>query len=201
MNIQNYDNLTLVYFGVMAIMVLIWLIGVWFALSKFKNTGLISGKALSDFNYDEISRKIASAITRNVNTMFSGQITEQTSSKLNFTINRTFSKIFAELYFAKISSGVEVVYALDIRKPLGNLKIITYIVCFIYCLIFIAGVPVLLWFLVVNNPDPTIKMQTFQIFQMVHGAWPPFLMGSIVSFRIKYYQNFINYLLQYSKYQ
>ena len=43
------------------------------------------------------------------------------------------------------------------------------------------GVPVLVWHLAVTSDDPKTRWQTLQVVQMIHGVWPPFLMGYLVS--------------------
>lgn len=70
-------------------------------------------------------------------------------------------------------------YAVSMARSLRMMRLATYLVCFAYGGLFVAGTPLLIWFVVLGSDDPAVRWQVFQTAQMVHGVWPPFLVGFI----------------------
>ena len=70
-------------------------------------------------------------------------------------------------------------YALSMKRFARTMRIVTYVVCFGYGGLVIVLVPLLLWMYVVRSEDENVRGQVFQTLQMVHGVWPPFLVGAL----------------------
>jgi hypothetical protein len=86
-----------------------------------------------------------------------------------------------EFRLEREGAGTRVRYAASVGGVLRGLRIVTYLVCFLYGPLFVVGVPVILWIFVLHSEDPAVRNQTLQTLQMVHGVWPPFLMGFLLS--------------------
>jgi len=68
-------------------------------------------------------------------------------------------------------------YSLSLHRFARTMRLVTYLVCFVYGGLFVIGVPALVWLFVVHNEDERVRWQVFQTAQMIHGVWPPFLIG------------------------
>jgi hypothetical protein len=75
---------------------------------------------------------------------------------------------------------VQVKYAIAFGRFNRLMRLIVNLVCFAYGGLFVVGTPILIWIVVVNSPQPETRWQVIQMLQMVHGVWPPFLIGFLV---------------------
>lgn len=83
----------------------------------------------------------------------------------------------AEIGFEDQRNGtVRVSYQLRYDRLAKRLKSIALII------IFLAGLPAMLivggiiWYVVIPSPNPAVRWQVFQTFQIVHALWPPYLL-------------------------
>ena len=72
---------------------------------------------------------------------------------------------------------VRVRYAVSMKRFARIMRVVTFLVCFVYGAIFVVGAPLLIWYLAVRGGSDAARRQVFQAFQMAHGVWPPFLVG------------------------
>ena len=73
--------------------------------------------------------------------------------------------------------NVRVQYAVSTKHFSAIMKVVTYLVCFLWGSIWVIGVPVFIWLLVLHHEEENVRWQVIQTVQMVHGVWPPFLVG------------------------
>jgi hypothetical protein len=75
---------------------------------------------------------------------------------------------------------IRIRYAVSLKRFMRVMRIAAYAVCFGYGALWVVGGPLLVWWLLfVREASPADRWQVFQTFQMVHGVWPPFLVGAL----------------------
>jgi len=199
------ETAEIVFFAIVAVMGLIWLLGTAFAFSRLKPkekgeyepapspeaqaeaAEAVVGEATIEGDADAISKKIAEQLvaTTSMGGMAPLEITERTPEVVAFKRatgtggSGGQAPAFDEGLFTLSPEGgkVRVRYAVSMTRFAKAMKIVTYITCFVWGGIWVIGVPAFLWFLVVHHENERARWQTFQAFQMIHGVWPPFLVG------------------------
>ena len=195
----------LVFAAVVTVMGLIWLLGIRFALSRLRRLrqgseedryggtrsaeAVFTGEITVQAPREALSKKVAEYLTTASASGFgiTVRVTERTSERITFErVAGMHRKGVAPIdggiiTLEQAGGGTRVRYGISLRRFASIMGTVTYLVCFLYGGLFVVGTPVLLWFLVVNNEDPQIRMQTIQTVQMVHGVWPPFLVGGLCS--------------------
>lgn len=199
----------LVFVAITALMGIIWLLGIRFALSRLRpprrddgeggrgawgeeDAGTITGEVVIDGDPERLSRGIAErlASTGSLEMGTFTKITERTAERVAFERIPGSGRgvlIFDDGVMTLTREGdrVRVRYDVRIKRFSSTLRTATYLVCFVYGGLFVIGVPLAVWRFVLHHPDPNVRWQVLQTFQMVHGVWPPFLMGWLSSWRRK----------------
>ena len=89
-------------------------------------------------------------------------------------------------------------YAVSMKRFARIMKVVTYVVCFVWGGLWVIGVPVALWLLVVHHANAKVRWQTIQAVQMVHGVWPPFLVGFLAGrlrrMTMRFFETFLSNL-------
>ena len=187
------ETALIVYIVIVTIMFSVWLVGIRFALGKISDNNLIQGEIEINAPAEALYKKIIEFFT-SANGL-GARIIESTRDYILFEGNTFNSCGLGKIEFIPRVNSVIVRYGINTSKKPGIMKVITYLVCFLYCGLFVFGVPVLIYFLVIKSPNPIIRFQAFQTLQMIHGVWPPFLLGNLNSRMKKYIQNTVeNYL-------
>jgi hypothetical protein len=143
----------------------------------------VVGEAEVEGGPEAVSRKLAEQLAAATSpggaSVF--RITERTPRRVTFRRAPGQGPVFDEGIVALEPRGgrVKIRYAVSLRRLTAILRIATYLVCFGYGGLFVVGAPALIWYLVVNSECEAVRWQVFQTFQMVHGVWPPFLMGAL----------------------
>jgi len=120
-----------------------------------------------------------------VTTRSSIEVIERTDRRVRFELRTQFLKggptstIPGSVSFEPDGARVRARYELDFRSWSALARMANLVVCFVYGGVFIVGAPLLIWLLAIPSDDPAVRNQTFQVFQMVHGVWPPFLLGHV----------------------
>ncbi|MHC5058389.1 MAG: hypothetical protein ACYTKD_27345 [Planctomycetota bacterium] len=197
---MSVETAELVFFAITGVMVLVWLGGTAFAFSRLKPRGrggydvapspgaaeadAVVGETTVEGEAEAVSKKIAEQLvaTTSMGGMSPLQITERTAELVAF--KRSMgpggpAAVFDEGLFRLRAEGgkVRVQYAVSVKRFARIMKAVTYLVCFLWGGIWVIGVPVFVWFLAVHHANKGMRMQTLQTFQMIHGVWPPFLVG------------------------
>jgi len=199
------ETAEIIFFAIVGVMGLIWLLGTVFAYSRLKPkeankynpapspedqaeaADAVVGETTIEGDAEAVSKKIAEqlAAATAMGGMTPLEITERTSEVVAFKRSTVTcgsgrqAAVFDEgLFKLKPDGGkVRVQYAVSMKRFAKAMKIVTYITCFVWGGIWVIGVPAFLWFLVVHHENERARWQVFQAFQMVHGVWPPFLVG------------------------
>jgi len=196
----------IIFFAVVPVLLLVWLAGTRFALSRTRRPALeeqepwpgpaseagagerdgIAGEVVVRGDAEPISRKVAGDLA--AGTLFrdgsDARIIERTRDRVVFERlfggrrPRSLPGGSGRMTFRQEGGRTRVRYALSGGN--GSLfRLIALLVCFGYGGLIVAGVPLAIWLLVVRSEDPAVRAQTVQVVQMVHGVWPPFLIGGI----------------------
>ena len=190
----------IVFFGIAALMGLVWLIGIRFAFSRLRartygreederpgegDAGILEGEEVIEGAAGSLEKRIAERLAAAASPLGSPlvRITECTPRRIAFERVRGPSGSGRGVGFTPFSSGVITMTREGSRTrvryevSLPKLRLVTYLVCFAYGGLFVIGVPVLIWLVVVHHEHQAVRWQVLQTFQMVHGVWPPFLIG------------------------
>ena len=154
---------------------------------------IITGEALIETGTGDgreaVSKKTAELLASSATAAGQGlvKITERTADRIVFEMVRGAHTGYGKrppqamseglITFEERSGGVRVRYAVDVSRFTRIMRLVTYLVCFAYGGLIVVVLPVCLWLWVVNSEDPGVRGQAVQTVQMVHGVWPPFLMG------------------------
>ena len=196
------ETAEIVFFAIVGVMGLVWLIGVSFAYSRLKPkeksdydpapspedqaeaADAVVGETMIEGDAETLSKKIAEQLVAatSMGGMAPLEITERTPEVVAFKRSAGTggqAAIFDEgLFRLKPDGGkVRVQYAVSTKRFARIMRIATHVVCFVWGGIFVIGVPIFLWLVVVHHENPDYRKQTLQAVQMIHGVWPPFLVG------------------------
>lgn len=194
----------LIFFSVGIPMLVVWLLGVRFAFSRLRRPSaredalrldeeplsgepLTSGETVVDGDAEAVSKKLAELILAQSGPSgtFAPRIRERTAQRItvHFASGRKGDEkpplYTLDVTLAPEGGRLRVRYELRARRLLTIFRALAWIVCFLYGGLFVIGVPVAIWLLVLRSEDAALRMQTIQIVQMVHGVWPPFLLGFV----------------------
>lgn len=195
----------IVFWAITAAMALIWLLATRFALSRLArlrrgsleepytddalSEAVFTGETLLPGEREGLAQTIAERLA--VAAMPAGTppflVTERTVEKVAFEhlpgVRGRGPRVLDSgvITLRRAGGGTRIRYALSLRRFAGIMKTVTYLVCFAYGGLFVIGVPLLIWFLVVHSEDPQVRWQVIQTVQMLHGVWPPFLIGALSS--------------------
>ncbi len=197
MSVQTAE---IVFFAIAGVMAAVWLWGTLFAFRRLRPQGrgeydvapspeddaanTVIGEATIEGDAEAISKKIAEQLVAGTSMggMSPLEITGRTAELVTF--KRSMgpggpAAVFDEGLFRLKPEGnsVHVQYAVSMKRFATIMKVVTYLVCFVWGGIWAIGVPVFIWMYVVHNANEDVRWQTFQTLQMVHGVWPPFLVG------------------------
>ncbi len=184
-----------IFFVLASLMWVIWLVGTRFAFAALRRNDsgpaedIIEGEAIVPGDAKIISQSVADQIA-----MYSSsgqgpiQIIERTTMRLKF--RRTPGPLIrpgpffddGEMTFLQEGENVRVRYAASLRRILRAARLVCVIVCYAWGGVLLIGIPILVWFLAVTNESEQSRWQVFQTFQMIHGAWPPYLIGVLIRF-------------------
>ena len=88
----------------------------------------------------------------------------------------------ADLRFDRGERGTVVVsYRLGFTRLARRMRRIALAIIFGIGLPVLVGVGLLIWYLVVNSPNPIVRGQVLQTLQIAHALWPPFLFTFFVN--------------------
>jgi hypothetical protein len=90
----------------------------------------------------------------------------------------------AGMYFSEAEIGFEdmrndtvrVSYCLRYDRLAKRLKSIALIIILLVALPMMVIVGGIIWYVVIPSPNPGVRWQVFQTFQIVHALWPPYLL-------------------------
>ena len=199
---MTVETTELVFFGIVAVMGLVWLLGAAFAFARLKprrrderDTGYsheagaeasdaVVGEATVEGDAEAVSKKIAEQLV--AATSMGGasplEITERTPELVAF--KRSLGPggpgaVFDEGLFRLRPEGgkVRVQYAVSMKRFTRIMRVVTCLVCFLWGGLLVVAWPVFVWLFFVHSENEGTRWQVLQTFQMVHGVWPPFLVG------------------------
>ena len=201
---MSAETAEILFFVITGVMGLVWLTATRFAFSRLRTRDryeeyedrrddeydgeAIHGEVVVEGTREALSKKIAEqlAASSSVTGTFFLKITECTKDRVAFERTRGAPGRHAQCAFRfgvillkSEGNQVRLRYVIPIQRFLRIMKLVTYLVCFVYGGIFVFGTPILIWHLVVQSDDPKLRWQVLQTLQMVHGVWPPFLIGSV----------------------
>jgi hypothetical protein len=156
-------------------------------------TDIITGETLIkkavEGGRESVSKKTAELLLGAVGGAGQGlvKITERTSDRIVFEMARGTQAGYGRRSPQAMSAGlitledheggIRLRYAVDVSRFSRIMRLVTYLTCFLYGGAIVVAVPICMWIWVVNSEDPGVRVQAIQTAQMVHGVWPPFLMG------------------------
>lgn len=202
---MSLEAAEIVFYSVTAVMAVVWIVGVRFAFSRLRgerpaeaagwtgedsnvNENALTGEAVVEGDQEALSKKIAELLTTQ---LFPSagivKITERTPDRVSVEVSspgagkRGLLFRTATLTLHPEGSRVRVRYRVPIGGRKSALRAMAWLLGFLYGGLFVVGAPVLIWFLVLRSDDENTRGQVFQIFQMVHGVWPPYLVGFLCS--------------------
>ncbi len=219
----------IVFFAIAAVMWVVWYIGTRFALSRLRPgraepgppadtadsevADAITGEAIIEGEAEAVSKKLAEQLVSAAGAGGAGavRITERTPQRIVFEVGPgTASRRGGGHAGQAIDSGLieidpegdrlRVRYAVSVKRFARIMRIVTYAVCFGYGGLVIVIVPLLIWMFVVGSAKEAVRWQVFQALQMVHGVWPPFLVGAIAGLRRRAAARFFDNLLANASY-
>jgi hypothetical protein len=211
------ETARIVFFGVAAVMWVVWLVGTRFALSSVSGSPVeggdpYSGDALTPGRQDldtspdivtgeavieaaieggaeAISKKIAEQLVSAAGAGGASaiRITERTRERVVFErVPGAAGGVAAQAMDSGVvkldaeGDRIRVRYAVSLKRFMRTMRIATCAVCFGYGAVWVVGVPLLVWgLLFIREAAPADRWQVFQTLQMVHGVWPPFLVGAL----------------------
>jgi len=205
-----------IFFAAASPMWLVWLIGTWYAFSRLRPAtprelipgglearDVLTGEAELTGDAEAISKKIAEQLiaATSMGGMSGVKITDRTRERIAFEKIKGVGGHVATVFDSGLvtldarGEKVRVRYAVSHRRFARIMRIVTYLVCFLYGGIFVIGAPLLIWHFVVNSENDNIRRQVWQTFQMMHGVWPPFLVGFLSGYLAKRSAGFFDTLL------
>lgn len=151
------------------------------------DSAVLTGEKTVRGTCEDVSVKLGQALLQTgVPGMFSSlfEIKERTAERLHvektgpLICNQPSGMYFSEVEFLLSPAGESQVV---VQYRLGFERLVQRVRTVALSLILGLGLPVILivggiiWFLVVNNPNPVVRWQVFQTLQIAHVLWPPFL--------------------------
>lgn len=203
------------FFAIAVPMWAVWLFGTWFALKRVRPAtapevladdpavrDVLTGEVEIKGDAETVSKKIAEELigAASAGGMSGIRITERTRERIAFEKAAGVGgrmPVFDSGLVTLATEGdrVRVRYAVSQRRFARIMRIVTYLVCFLYGGAAVVVWPVIVWVYFVNSEDAAMRHQFLQIIQMVHGVWPPFLVGFLSSRLRKMTSNFFETLL------
>lgn len=197
---MTVETARVIFFAIAGVMWLVWIVGTRFALrrliparggepygpGKDEAADAITGEASVAGDAESISKKLAGQIaTAGASGAAGGaglvKITERTAERIVFEkgAGTGAGLAFDEGLITLLPEGdrVRVRYAVSMKRFSKTMRTVTCLVCFVYGGAIVSVLPALLWFKVVQSDDEAVRWQVLQTLQMVHGVWPPFLVG------------------------
>ncbi len=203
-----------IFLGIAPLMWVVWLVGTWFAISRLRPArspevlpddtearDVLTGEAELAGDREAISKKIAEQFVAatSMGGMSGIRITERTAERIAF---EKAAGVGGQMPFdsglvtlATEGDKVRVRYAVSQKRFARIMRIVTYLVCFLYGGLCVIGAPLLIWHFVVHSENDNMRRQVWQTFQMAHGVWPPFLVGFLSSRLRKMTSSFFETLL------
>lgn len=181
-----------VFLSIAGVMLAIWAAGTRFAFRRLhtdvapldisspevlSDVDLIRGEAELAGDRETLSRKLAERLASSGEGVF--KLVRRDAEGVAFEMLGPLG-VSGEVALVQDGPRVRARYSLQMGRFNRLMGLIAKLVCFVYGGLFVVGVPALVWLLVVHNPDERIRWQVLQTFQMVHGVWPPFLVGHLV---------------------
>ncbi len=210
------ETAKVIFFAVAAPMWLVWLIGTWFAFSRLRPStprelipgglearDVLTGEAELTGDSEAVSKKIAEQLiaATSMGGMSGVKITERTRERVAFEKVKGVGAHAAMAFDSGLvtldaqGEKVRVRYAVSQKRFARIMRIVTYLVCFLYCGAIVTLVPILIWKYAVHGTSAAARAQTFQTIQMIHGVWPPFLVGFLSGHLAKRTAGFFDTLL------
>ena len=184
-----------IFYAIAAVCGIIWLIGTRYAVSRYKSPASqdpyramkadedshVTGEVTVNGDAARLEQKLVDAISA-LGSVGGGaflKITDRSPGRIAFDRVAAGSPGFGagEFLLEPDDDRVRIRYKIDFTRFTSIMRTITYFVCFVYGGAIVVGVPVLIWLYVVNTDDETVRWQVLQTAQMIHGVWPPFLLG------------------------
>lgn len=152
-----------------------------------EDSGSLTGEKTVRGTPEAVSQKLAEALlSTGAPGMFSTlfEIVDRTQERIRIRktgpliCNQTSGMYFSDAEFHLTPAGedrVVVSYELGFDRLVRRIRIVSL------SLILGLGLPAILitggiiWYFVVNNQNPSVRWQVFQLLQLVHVIWPPFL--------------------------
>ena len=201
------ETARIVFFVIAAVMWIVWYVGTRFALSRVRpsrpdfgrpegvglsSQDVVTGEALVEGDVEAVSKKLAEQLVSAAGAGGASavRITERTRERIVFEgVPGLASRRRGGPAGRAVDSGLikldpegdrlRVRYAVSMKRFARIMRIVTYVACFGYGGLVVVIVPLLIWMFVVRSENDAVRWQVFQTFQMVHGVWPPFLVGAI----------------------
>ena len=203
------------FFAIAVPMWAVWLFGTWFALSRLRAAkvpevlpddpearDVLTGEAEIKGDAETVSKKIAGELigASSAGGMSGIRITERTAERIAFEkakgVGGRMPAFDSGLVTLRTEGDkVRVRYAVSQRRFAKIMRIVTYLVCFLYGGAIVTLVPILVWKYGVHGAGAAARAQVLQTIQMAHGVWPPFLVGFLSSRLRKMTSNFFETLL------
>lgn len=175
---------TILVLGVTAAGLLVWIVSVLRALRVLADAPegemRVAGETETEGPRREISRRIAESLTAGpAMGMVPWRVDAAGEDRVGFRapeglILPLLGGLEGEYLLARGESGVRVTLRTNRAAERKGARIALWI-CFLAGLPVLVGVAVLLMTLVVGHEHPAMRGQAFQILQIVHPLWPPFL--------------------------
>ncbi len=207
---MNAETARLVLFAITAVALVVWVIGLRFLLWSAKVPGRSDGGQDERFGPDqptpknlvvgnaEVEGQAADLLAKATSALASqamgalGQfrILERTDDCVTFEGSgpshgsKSGGQIIrrGQFQFTPLGSGRTAIdYAVDVSSGRG-LLIVGAVVQVLGLIAIIVGF-LLIHTLVIPDPKPAVRGQVFQMIQVVHFLWPPFLFGGLYRFR------------------
>jgi hypothetical protein len=202
-----------VFFAIALPLALIWLLGVRYAFGKLAGQSSdgkpepLTGEAVIPGEAEDVSRKLAERLVSSPIGMQMVRITSRTSERVEFEKVRGMGVYPAydrgvltlEPHDGVHGPEVRVRYRVSMERFFRGYGWVLRLVCFGYGALFVIGVPVAIWLFVIPSSVPAVRTQVFQTFQMVHGVWPPFLLGFLAGKLRRVTQASLDTLLENAK--
>ena len=190
---MSRETAELIFYAGICIFGFIWLVATVFVFRKLRaprreeygraeevETGLLTGEVRVPGDQEVFSQKLAEQIASAPG--LGVKITERTPARVAFEVVRAGSakpSVWGRgaIMLRQDGEDIRARYAFDLGRLRAILRLVAFLTCFVYGGIFLVGVPAIIWFVVLPSEDSAVRWQVVQICQMVHGVWPPFLIG------------------------
>jgi hypothetical protein len=199
---MDTETAQFVLIAIAAVGAVVWLIGLQFLLSTFRrdrerfpqtpevaelgdvSPHLVAGSVEVDGEPADLSVKAAAVLAKGLAGWTPFKILERTDQRLSFeniasNVNQPGHFLReGQLRFSSAGRGrTRIDYAIGLKT--GDVLFWLGIGFQGLGLAALVGGFLLLWFLVVPDPNPAVRVQVVQMVQAVHFLWPPFLVGAL----------------------